>query len=312
MAAEPEAREARPGQWLTGTQALRHFGTYRGITQSAQHIKPLHWYVASRLVVEGGFHPDDITPPPPFAVAWRRNEPRLTFDPTRASTSERTVLGGLKTKQVDVVVTRDGLGPVLAVSCKGMTGALRNLTNRMEETIGECTNLHITYPALVFGYLFAIRANEAIEAAVEQVVEESAPAARQQLANDVAVRQGGAPVESVLRFHAALREMCGRKGIRNDLSRYEAVSLVMVDLAAERAGALLAGFPPADSPLRWEQFFKTLYLRHDERYVLSAPDLQHLTRRLAWSPESPAFAAAGGRPAGLDYEPRLMGGAEEV
>ena len=40
-----------------------------------------------------------------------------------------------------------------------MTGAFRNLTNRMEETIGECTNLHITYPALVFGYLFLIRAN---------------------------------------------------------------------------------------------------------------------------------------------------------
>ncbi len=311
MAAESEAGEARPGQWLTGMQALRHFGTYPGSTQSAKHIKPLHWYVASRLVVEGGFHPDDITPRPPFAVARRRNEPRLSFDPTRASTSERTVLGGLKTKQVDVVVTRDGLGPVLAISCKGMTGALRNLTNRMEETIGECTNLHITYPALVFGYLFAIRANEAAVAAVEQV-EESAPAARQRLPNDVAIRQAGDPVESVLRFHAALREMCGRKGIRNDLSRYEAVSLVMVDLAAERAGALLANFPPADSPLRWEQFFKTLYMRHDERFVLSAPDLQHLTRRLAWSPESPAFAAAGGRPAGLDYEPRLTDGADEV
>ena len=42
---------------------------------------------------------------------------------------------------------------------QSMNGAFRNLTNRMEETIGECTNLHITYPALVFGYLFIIRAN---------------------------------------------------------------------------------------------------------------------------------------------------------
>jgi hypothetical protein len=307
VAAEQDTGEVRPGTWLTRTQALRHFGTYRGSYQSAQHIKPLHWYIASRLVIEGGFKPDDITPRPPFAVQWRRNEPHISFDPSLASTSERAVLGGLKTKQVDVVVTRNGLGPVLAVSCKGMTGALRNLTNRMEETIGECTNLHITYPALVFGYLFVIRANEATEAAVTEVLEESAPPARQLLANDVAIRKGGEPVESVLRFHAALREMSGRKGIRNDLSRYEAVSLVMVDLAAERAGALLAGFPPADSPLRWEQFFKTLYLRYDERYVLSAPDLQHLTRRLAWSPESPAFVAEGGQPAELDYEPRLAG-----
>ena len=61
------------------------------------------------------------------------------------------------------MINKDGLGPVLAVSCKGMTGAFRNLTNRMEETIGECTNLHITYPALVFGYLFVIRANKRTE-----------------------------------------------------------------------------------------------------------------------------------------------------
>lgn len=80
----------------------------------------------------------------------------LRHEPASATAAEHTILGGLKTKDVDVVVTRRGLGPVVAVSCRGMTGALRNLTNRMEETIGECTNIHITYPALVFGYLFLI------------------------------------------------------------------------------------------------------------------------------------------------------------
>ena len=55
----------------------------------------------------------------------------------------------------------DGIGPVLAISCKGMTGAFRNLTHRLEETIGECTNIHIGYPMLVFGYLFIARANRA-------------------------------------------------------------------------------------------------------------------------------------------------------
>ena len=82
----------------------------------------------------------------------------LRYDPALGAGGERTVLGGLKTKNVDVVVTREGIGPVLAVSCKGVTGAFRNLTNRMEETIGECTNLHITYPALVLGYLVLLRA----------------------------------------------------------------------------------------------------------------------------------------------------------
>lgn len=149
----PTDLEAKTCQWMTEARALAAFAEFTGKTQSASHIKPLHWYVASRLVLEGGFDPDDITPRPPFRVQRRSGaSPILHFDPTLAGGGERTVLGGLKTKNVDVVVTRDGIGPVLAVSCKGVTGAFRNLTNRMEETIGECTNLHITYPALVLGY----------------------------------------------------------------------------------------------------------------------------------------------------------------
>ena len=148
-------------QWVGQGDALKHFAVYDGPTQSQQHIKPLHWYVACRLVLEGGFHPDDLKPRPPFSVSRRRGRNLIRFDPSVATGSEATVFGGLKTKNVDVVATKPELGPVLAVSCRGMTGAFRNLTNRMEETIGECTNLHITYPALVFGYLFVIRANRA-------------------------------------------------------------------------------------------------------------------------------------------------------
>ena len=74
-------------------------------------------------------------------------------------------LGGLKTKNLDIVATKEGIGPVLAISCKGMTGAFRNLTNRLEETIGECTNIHIGYPMLVFGYLFVGRGNRQEDAA---------------------------------------------------------------------------------------------------------------------------------------------------
>jgi hypothetical protein len=101
---------------------------------------------------------------------------------------------------VDVVVAKEGLGPVLAVSCKGMTGAFRNLTNRMEETIGECTNLHITYPALVFGYLFVIRANKQTEEAVAGAAPEGAPPARQLAANDIAIQRGGDPVRALFAF----------------------------------------------------------------------------------------------------------------
>lgn len=292
-------------QWITQADALEWFATFRGATQSQQHIKPLHWYVACRLVLEGGFDPDDITPRPPFTVTRRNGKAFLSHTPDRATGGEATVLGGLKTKNVDIVVAKAGLGPVLAVSCKGMTGAFRNLTNRMEETIGECTNIHITYPALVFGYLFAIRANRKIEAAVSETVSESALPARQLAANDIAMQDGGEPVESIIRFHSALRELTGRRGIRNDVSRYEAVSLVLVEMADATVGELLPGFPSLDSPLRLEQFFKTLYLRYDERYVYSAPDLKSVTQRSEWDPSSLAFNDP--RTDNLGYEIRQSG-----
>jgi hypothetical protein len=285
----PFSTGSRACQWVNLQQALHHFAIYIGPTQSQQHIKPLHWYVACRLVLEGGFHPDNITPRPPFAVVTRCGDSVLEYAPNLATGSERTILGGLKTKNVDVVVTKEGIGPVMAVSCKGMTGAFRNLTNRMEETIGECTNLHITYPAMVFGYLFVIRANRAAEVVAELAEDERVPA-RALAANDIAVQRGGEPVESILRFHAALRELTGRRGIRNDGSRYESVALALIETVGTDAGTILAGFPPQDSPLRLEQFFQTLYLRYEERYLYGAPELKAITQRLAWSPASPAFS----------------------
>lgn len=77
----------------------------------------------------------------------------LVHDPERAAGGELTVLGGLKTKDVDVVVTKPAIGPCIAVSIKGTLNAFRNLTNRMEEAVGDCTNLHISYPNLVYGFL---------------------------------------------------------------------------------------------------------------------------------------------------------------
>ena len=47
---------------LNRSAAFRHFAEFRGATQSQQHIKPLHAYEAARLVIEGGFPPDDLLP----------------------------------------------------------------------------------------------------------------------------------------------------------------------------------------------------------------------------------------------------------
>lgn len=303
MPTEPEARTC---QWTTQAEALAAFAEFTGKTQSASHIKPLHWYVACRLVVEGGFDPDDIVPRPPFRVERRSGRPPLLrFSPDRATGGERTVLGGLKTKNVDVVVTREGIGPVLAVSCKGVTGAFRNLTNRMEETIGECTNLHITYPALVLGYLVLLRANRAIEAALEDAADAArdlsvaSEGARTLAANDIAMTEGGEPVAGIVRFHNALRELVGRRGIRNDVSRYEAIGFGLVEMHGPQRSGLVETFPPPDSPLNLVGFFDTLYARYDERFVVSAPDLARVTRRLEWDHTSDGLTAIAS-----DYAPR--------
>ena len=254
--------------------ALRHFASFSGSTQSQRHIKPLHEYVAARLVLEGGFAPDDLLPHPPLQATGDRRTPRIAYALEKATSAEATILGGLKTKSVDIVVTKQGMGPVLAISCKGMTGAFRNLTNRLEETIGECTNIHIGYPMLVFGYLFLARANRTDAGTA---------------ANDVAINEDDEPVESLVRFHAALSEMTGRLGVRNDASRYEAVGLGLVDTRPGLEGRLLDDFPPPGSPVRLDQFFNTLYRRYDERFVVGAPALAAHTRRRVWDSESAIF-----------------------
>src|SRR5690606_16265925 len=134
-------------------------------------------------------------------------------------------------------------------------------------------------------------------------VDPDAPAVAQLEKNDLALHEGGEPMAGIMRFHNALRELTGRRGIRDDVSQYEAVALGMVDMDAGSIGALLANYPDQTSPLRIEQLFGALYLRYDERYVYSAPDLKRVTGRIEWSSDSPALQALRE----LDYEPRLQG-----
>jgi hypothetical protein len=283
----------------------------RGDTWPLSHFSQalaLYHYVACRLVLEGGFLPDDITPHPPFR-AQKGDGWQLTYDADIATGSELTLLGGLKTKSVDVVIIKNRIGPALAVSCKGAIGAFRNLTNRMEEAVGDCTNLHITYFAMVTGFLCVLRAHrqEALIAATAAQPEAPPTPGRAIGQNDIAIQQSGEPVEAIVRFHNALRELTGRRGIRDDVSRYEAVSLVLIDPAGANAGQVLPNYPMSDSPLRLERFFETVYLRYDERYVYSAPELASVTRRREWSASSPVFDKSLPEfpSGGLGYQPRL-------
>lgn len=295
-------------KWVDQQTALRTFAIFDEATQSQRHIKPLHHYVACRLVLEGGFLPEEITPRPPFRAQKRKGEWLLSYDETLAGGGEQTLLGGLKTKDVDVVILKDGLGPVMSVSCKGAIGAFRNLTNRMEEAVGDCTNLHITYPAMVTGYFFVMRAHRQDALIAASATTPGTPSPGRVIAqNDIAIQKSGEPVEAIVRFHNALRELTNRSGVRDDVSRYEAVCLALVDPDIN-AGQVLDTFPKTDSPLRLERFFEALYMRYDERYVYSAPELKSVTRRLEWSPASPLFDAknAASLPVkSIGFEPRI-------
>jgi hypothetical protein len=182
----------------------------------------------------------------------------------------------------------------------------------MEETIGECTNLHITYPALVLGYFAVVRGNRTIKDAIEAPTDDNAPTdsegAEEQIgasaaaievaspavvekikANDIAILGDGSVTDGLVRFHSALSEMTHRRGVRNEISRYESMALVFVEPKGAYPGSIFEKFPPQESPLHRARFFPTLYRRYDERFVLGAPLLadRGITTRREWSPDSP-------------------------
>jgi hypothetical protein len=278
-------------QWVSLKEALSDFVSDIK-TEGSEHIKPLHWYIACRLVLEGGFYPDEIVPRPPFVVKESRGMLLLEFDPKSGGAGELIVLGGLKTKRIDVVVSKNGIGPVIAVSVKGTKGAFRNLTNRLEEAVGDCTNIHIAYPPLVYGFLSVLQANRNIGPQDSALIREHGQVK---------------PTETISRYCAAMSELTGRKGIRNDHSRYEGISIGLIEPKGNSIGEVIDFFPEEGSPLRIEKFFKTLYGRYDERYVFAASDLESKTRRLEWSEDSPVFSSAEFKKKvpKSDYEPRL-------
>ncbi len=291
--------------WLGAEETFRHLATSKESTQSQKVVKPLHWHIACRLVVEGGFLPDQITPHPPFTAERRGTRWLLGFDPAAAGGGEATVLGGLKTKDVDVVVQKPGIGPVIAISCKCIGGAFRNLTNRMEEAVGECTNLHMAYAALVIGYFFVLRGHRA----------GSDPGLAK---NDVAIQEDGSLVDGIIRYHEAFRNLEGRADLRDTISKYEAVAMSLLKTSGPETGNTVDTFPPVDSPLRAERFFETIYRRYDERFVYAAPLLanRNVTPRVEWDEGSPLFsgdllAKTRDLPE-LDYEARISGASKST
>lgn len=245
-------------------------------------------------MLEGGFFPDEITPHPPVGATRTRGGWSLRYAPELQTTSECTVFGGMKTKQIDVVFAKKGVGPVLAVSVKGTFGAYRNLVNRMEEAIGDSTNIHVMYPGLVYGFMSVMRANRESEG---------------YSANDMGIAADSTVSPQIQRYTAALHEMAGRKFVRNDYTLYEAVALALVENSDPVIGTVNPTFPPPESALRIESFFSRLFEVYDLRYPSRA---EHMTagRRAEWLETSPLFEEIATRfscplDEALGYSPRL-------
>jgi hypothetical protein len=129
----------------------------------------------------------------------------------------------------------------------------------------------------VYGFLHVVRAN--LES------ESTNP-------NDVAITRQGDVVDSIIRYHDAMARIAGRKDIRNDVSRYEAVALALVETTEPHSGQLRTDFPRTGSLLQFHEFFDSLYRDFDLRFVYAAPALAKYTRRLAWSAQSPVIRQA--------------------
>ena len=281
---------------LTSQASLRAFVAADDSAIRAQkHIKPMHQYVATRLVIEGGFLPDEVTPHPPLTATKKAGHYAISFDESAATGSEQTVLGGLKTKDVDVVVTKRGVGPVLCVSLKGTHKAFRNLTNRMEEAIGDCTNIHMMYPGLVYGFLHLIRVNR-----------DGNPDTK---SNDITVDHTGRVVDSVTRYYDILQGLSGRESVRNEISKYEAIGFILVEGHGASAGDPFPDFSPSEDNTGLDAFFRRLYDAYVRRYPYVAPSMAAV-RQVEWAEDSPAFQQVEDESQAdirdvLDYQPRL-------
>ena len=243
-------------------------------TESGEHITPLHRYMSIRLVIEGGFFPQELSPTPPLTAENRNGSWYLSFAPNAENKKEQIVLGALKSKRIDIVVVKKGIGPVLAISVKGTSKAFRNLVNRTEEAIGDCANIHIMYPGLVYGFVHFLRAADMTEATLKT--------------NDAILSKEGDVIPSVKDYARILERLSGRTLVRNEYSRYEAVALALLKTNFKKGQSPLhESFPDPRSDLSITRVFSSLYQVYDLRYsyAYTDPGVRHLMR-VAWHPDS--------------------------
>lgn len=260
-------------------------------TQSGKHIKSVHAYCGARLVLEGGILPEWISPRPPLLSNRISNAAYgLRYSAAAESEAERRVLGGIKYKSVDVTAVVDGLGPAIGISAKSTGNAFRNLTNRMEEALGECTNVHLMYPGFVFGFLHLIRFSKSSEVGNPQ---------------DASFAEDDEPLALMKRYHEVLVALSGRHAITDSGMRYESVGLLVYQCRGQQA-AIWPSYPPPDSPVHFSRFFKRFYDLYDLRFGYPDPDGPNI--RKEWQPQGPSIQDKFDQHSAFPWELRRAGG----
>lgn len=211
-----------------------------------------------------------VRPTPPLRANRVNNAVyELEYSEGARNKGERRVLGGIKYKNVDVTAAVNGLGPAIGVSTKSTGNAFRNLTNRMEEALGECTNVHLMYPGFVFGFLHLIKFSKESEAGKPQ---------------DASFDEDDKALPSITRYHEVLVALSGRSTITESVMRYESVGLPVYRCRGERA-EIWPGYPPPNSPVHFSRFFQRLYDLYDLRFAYPDPDGANI--RKEWQPQGP-------------------------
>lgn len=266
------------------------------LAQSTDLVDSLRWYAASRLVIEGGFDPDWIWPRPPITVDRDRDGLLLSHDPDAANADRLTLSGALSAAKPDVTVTIPNIGPVLALSLEGTESLavtrdrVPELTGGLERIAGSCVNLHMIYPALVYGFWHVIGAGQ-----VHDLVPVAAldPVGGPGYHGDGARTSTGEPTAELRRYHDALARLSERGDIVDDPSRYEACALTLVEYGAGSQEDLPnADYPPPGSLLNYNRMFERMYAVYDYRFVNSTTALRGTTERKVWHRDSPLLAEA--------------------
>jgi len=220
-------------------------------TESQAHVKLFHDYVALRLILEGGFLPEEVTPRTPLPCTKETlTKHRLGYDETQSTGGEANVLGEYQSKQTDVVANDEEAGPVLGVSVKSTGKSFRNLTNRIEEMAGDAANAHGWYPGFVHGFLHIVK-----RVPLSEELEDS----------DDASHVDGEPKDRLYRYAEMLEYIGGRKHLRDPGDKYESTCLIVLEKVDGNI-TIDEEFTSKDSPIHFSNFFDRLYKVYDRRY----------------------------------------------